>query len=200
MGEQSVNSSDNEQERRVFMKALLNDVRALEEMLKRDMFETGIRRIGAEQEMFLLDRARKPSMSAMEMMQAITDPRFTFELAKFNLEANLSPLELGGDCLRKMEKEALEVLQIAREVAAKRGEDVVLCGILPTLDRSDLSLDAMVPKPRYQALNDSMRQLRGSEFKFAIEGSDRLELAHDNVMLEACVKFFHSKADIDHSS
>ncbi len=186
MGEQSVNSSDNEQERRVFMKALLNDVRALEEMLKRDMFETGIRRIGAEQEMFLLDRARKPSMSAMEMMQAITDPRFTFELAKFNLEANLSPLELGGDCLRKMEKEALEVLQIAREVAAKRGEDVVLCGILPTLDRSDLSLDAMVPKPRYQALNDSMRQLRGSEFKFAIEGSDRLELAHDNVMLEAC--------------
>ncbi len=186
MGEQSVESIKDEQVRRDFMKALLNDVRALEEMLKRGMFETGIRRIGAEQEMFLLNRARKPSMTAVQMMEAITDPRFTFELAKFNLEANLSPQVLGGDCLRKMEKEALEVLKVARDVAAGRGEDIVLCGILPTLSRADLTLDAMVPKPRYRALNDAMRQLRGSEFKVDIEGADRLELAHDNVMLEAC--------------
>ncbi|MEM6575821.1 MAG: CBS domain-containing protein [Pseudomonadota bacterium] len=186
MGEQSVDSSTNEQVKRDFMKALLTDLRALEEMLNRNLFETGIRRIGAEQEMFLVDRARKPSMTAEQMMEAITDERFTFELGKFNLEANLSPLELGGDCLRRMENEALEVMEIARSAAAARGEAVVLCGILPTLAQSHLSLDSMVPMPRYRALNDAIRQLRGSEFNLDIEGPDRLDLTHDNVMLEAC--------------
>ncbi len=186
MGEQSVDSAVSEQVKRDFMKALLTDLRALKEMLNQGLFETGIRRIGAEQEMFLVDHARKPSMTAEQMMEVITDKRFTFELGKFNLEANLSPLELGGNCLRKMENEALEVMAIARSAAASRNEDVVLCGILPTLAESHLSLDSMVPMPRYRALNDAIRQLRGSQFNLDIEGPDRLDLTHDNVMLEAC--------------
>lgn len=186
MGEQSVDAIKNEDNMRTFMKALLDDVRALETMLEKGLFETGVRRIGAEQEMFLVDKARKPSMGAESMMDQITDDRFTFELAKFNLEANLSPLELGGDCLRQMEKEALEVMATARDKARELNQEVVLCGILPTLSSSDLTLDAMVPMPRYKALNDAIRDLRGSDFKFAIKGPDRLEISHDNVMLEAC--------------
>ena len=37
------------------MRAILADLRALERMLDEGMFETGVRRIGAEQEMFLID-------------------------------------------------------------------------------------------------------------------------------------------------
>jgi CBS domain-containing protein len=186
MGEQKVQDSEDEDQKREFMKALLADVRALEYMLEQNQFETGIRRIGAEQEMFLVDQACNPSLSAEQMMEQIEDPRFTFELAQFNLEANLSPLELTGDCLHKLEQETVEVVKIARRAAFKLGNDVVLVGILPTLTADHLTLDSMVPKPRYRALNDAIVKLRGSEFELSIKGTDDLDLVHDNVMLEAC--------------
>ena len=45
MGEQNIQALG-EQQRKSFTRALLNEVRALEEMLERDMFEKGVRRIG----------------------------------------------------------------------------------------------------------------------------------------------------------
>ena len=42
-------------DRRKFTRAILADVYALERMLREDRFESGVRRIGAEQELFLLD-------------------------------------------------------------------------------------------------------------------------------------------------
>jgi hypothetical protein len=61
MGEQDVKETTDDISQRVFVKALLDDVNALEDMLERDMFETGVRRIGAEQEMFLVDRTMGPA-------------------------------------------------------------------------------------------------------------------------------------------
>jgi len=186
MGEQNVEQNSDEATRRAFMKALLNEVRAMEAMLDAGMFERDIRRIGAEQEMFLVDRAFRPAMTAMQMLEGMDDPRFTHELGLFNLEANLSPLELGGDCLRRLEAETEEVLALARERAEKVGSQVALVGILPTLTRDHLSLNAMVPTARYFALNEALRRLRGSDFQFAIKGIDQLNFQHDNLMLEAC--------------
>jgi len=186
MGEQNVEQSSDEATRRAFMKALLNEVRAMEAMLGAGMFERDIRRIGAEQEMFLVDRAFRPAMTAMQMLEGMDDPRFTHELGLFNLEANLSPLELGGDCLRRLEAETDEVLTLARDRADKVDSQVALVGILPTLTRDHLSLNAMVPTARYFALNEALRRLRGSDFQFAIKGIDQLNFQHDNLMLEAC--------------
>jgi len=186
MGEQNVEQSSDEAKRRAFMKALLNEVRAMEEMLDAGMFEAGIRRIGAEQEMFLVDRAYRPAMTAMQMLEGMDDPRFTHELGLFNLESNLSPLELGGDCLSRLEAETNEVLLLARDRAQEVGSQIALVGILPTLTRDHLNLSAMVPTARYFALNEALRRLRGSDFQFAIKGIDQLNFQHDNLMLEAC--------------
>ncbi len=186
MGEQSVHREQDDGMMRVFMKALLNDVRAMERMLEEGMFETGIRRIGAEQEMFLVNAARLPAHTAEAIMARVNDPRLTYELAKFNLEANLTPQVLGGDCLRKMERELTELMAVVRDAAAKEQTEIVLSGILPTLKKSDLTLDSMIPNPRYRALNDAIMRLRGSQFGFSIKGTDSLDIQHDNVMLEAC--------------
>lgn len=186
MGEQNVEQTADEQTRRAFMKALLDEVRALEDMLDGGMIESGIRRIGAEQEMFLVDQASRPALTAMQILEHIDDPRFTHELGLFNLEANLSPLELGGDCLRRLEREADEVLEIARRHAAEADSRIALVGILPTLTREHLTLDAMVPTSRYFALNEALLRLRGSKFQFTIKGIDQLNITHDNLMLEAC--------------
>ncbi len=185
MGEQNVNALD-EHQRKAFTKALLNDVRAMERMLEENLFETGIRRIGAEQEMFLVDQNLHAAPIVMQILERLDDDRLTTELAQFNIEANLSPLVFGGDCLRKMETETQEVVDLVREAAAHFGSEVLLVGILPTLRRSDLELEFMTPKQRYYELNRVMCRLRGGDFDVRIKGIDELEMTHDSVMLEAC--------------
>jgi len=186
MGEQNVKLNTEGAAHQAFMSALLIEVRALEELLDKGLIESGISRIGAEQEMFLIDRAHKPALIALEMLDSIDDDRFTHELGLFNLEANLSPQEFGGDCLRLMESELQEVYKLACDTAEQLDCKIALVGILPTLSMDDLGLDSMVPTPRYHALNDAIRALRGDEFQFTINGIDQLSVRHDNVMLEAC--------------
>ena len=43
---------------RAFTKALLKDLQALEQMLEEGLIESGVRRFGCEQEMFLVDPRR----------------------------------------------------------------------------------------------------------------------------------------------
>lgn len=187
MDEQSqVSSEVDEQQLRAFSKALLRDVRALEEMLERGMFEGGVRRIGAEQEMFLVDETCHPAPRAPEVLQRLEGGPFTTELARFNLEANLSPYVFEGGCLGKMEQECNDLVDRARAAAEACGASVLLTGILPTLELKDLGLENMTPNRRYEALNRAMRKLRGGSFKFRIKGVDELDIVHDNVMLESC--------------
>ncbi|MFV8756373.1 glutamate-cysteine ligase family protein [Nannocystaceae bacterium ST9] len=186
MGEHQVTDQNDDAELRAFMRAILADVHALEQVIDRGMIESGVRRIGAEQEMFLVDRAGAAAPVAMDVLQTANDPRLTTELAKFNLEANLSPQTFGGDCLRKLEQEINDVVAVARKAATEHGARILLTGILPTLRKSDLGLDSMTPLPRYFALNRAMQRMRGSkDFHVLIKGKDELEISHDNVMLEA---------------
>ena len=84
MGEQNVHELD-DHTRKLFTKALLNDVRALEMMLEEGRFETGIRRIGAEQEMFLVDKGLQAAPIVMQLLEQVDDPRLTTELARYNI-------------------------------------------------------------------------------------------------------------------
>jgi len=186
MGEQNVKLNDDETTHQAFMKSLITEVHALEKMLDSGLIESGVRRIGAEQEMFLIDKAHKPALKAMEILDVIDDERFTHELGLFNLEANLAPHRLGANCLSLMEAEAQEIYKKARATAGLFDCDIALVGILPTLTKDNLGLKSMVPTPRYYALNDAIRALRGDEFEFTINGIDQLAVKHDNVMLEAC--------------
>ncbi|HEY8378845.1 MAG TPA: glutamate-cysteine ligase family protein, partial [Nannocystis sp.] len=186
MGEQNIATSTDEEQLRNFMKKLLDDVVALETLLETDRFETGVRRVGAEQEMFLVDRSLRPASVVMEVLERAQDPRLTTELARFNLEANLTPQVFNASCLRRMEDELNEVVGVARDAARHCGADILLTGILPTLRKADLGLDNMTPKPRYLELNRTLRRLRGDDFHVLIRGIEELETTHDNVMLESC--------------
>jgi CBS domain-containing protein len=184
MGEQNI-ARGSDAQLREFTRALLDDVEALGQLLETDLIERNVRRIGAEQELFLVDSSWGPSPRGPEVLGGLEDPRFTAELGRFNLEANLLPMEFGGDCLRRMENELLELLGLAQDVASRHAARVLLVGILPTLNRSHLGLDWMTPKPRYYELNRTLKRLRGGEFRADIEGRDALKLTHNNIMLEA---------------
>ena len=186
MGEQHITESTGEIDIRAFTRALLDDVRALEKLLESGRFETGTRRIGAEQECFLVDGRMRPACVAEQVLEAAQDPRLTTELAKFNIEANLSPQILGGRCLRAMAEELEEVTQVMREAAWRHGAHLLLAGSLPTLVKEHLVLDNMTPLPRYRELNRVLTRLRGGDFHIVIKGLDELDITHDNVLFEAC--------------
>lgn len=186
MGEQSVKQFNTKKELRDFTQHLFRDIRALEIMLERDMFESGITRIGAEQELCLINRAYRPASIAPEVLADIGDYHFTNELSKFNLEINLDPQVFTGDALTKMEKELKGCLKHLSKDLEGRGADYILVGILPTIQRSDLDLDNLTPNPRYFALNEAILQMRGGPYEFRIQGSDELVTKHDTLMFESC--------------
>ncbi len=186
MGEHDIHEDLSNENRRAFTHAMLEDVRALEQMIEGKQFETGVRRIGAEQEMFLLDRGLRPANRSGEMLAKLNNPNFTPELGQFNLEANLSPQVLEGHCLSAMESELRQLMALAQRAAGELDCRILLAGILPTLELRDLGLESMTPEARYYQLNAIMRELRGGEFRTHIKGIDELQTSHDNVMLEAC--------------
>ena len=186
MGEEIQSADRDAEEYRRFTRRLLADVRALERMIELDMIESDVVRIGAEQEVFLVDASWQPSMSSVEVLGELEDERFTTELGRFNMEFNLDPLPFEGGCFRDLEEQLVDLIETAEVAAQKHGAEILLCGILPTLRKSHLTLDSMTPRNRYYALNEAMRALRGDDFEFRIKGRDELIVRHDNVMLEAC--------------
>src|SRR5215475_8782496 len=186
MGEHNVSTEHDSRQSQAFMKSLLADVSALERMIEAGRIESGVRRIGAEQEMFLINRAMRPAPVAMEVLKNADDRRLTTEIGKFNLEANVSPRLLAGHGMREMEGELSELIEIARRAARRCDADVLLMGILPTIRQSDLTLDNLALILRYHELNRAMSQLRGGAFSIHIKGLDELHATHDNVMFEAC--------------
>src|SRR6185295_393373 len=114
MGEHKVEQQVDEKKSQAFMKALLEDLRALAFMLEDGRIESGVTRIGAEQEMFLIDRYLRPAPVSLEVLGSANDSRLTTEIARFNLEANLTPFELTDNCFSRMEQQLVELIALAR--------------------------------------------------------------------------------------
>ena len=188
MGEQNVSTFKDEAQRKKFMRAILNDVQALEYMLDNDWFEKGITRIGAEQEMCLVhNKSFKPAPMAMEALEKLKEyPWVETELAKFNLEINLDPRTLNGSCFTDMENELLHKLKTISTNISDLDINVILTGILPTLRKFDLGLHNLTPKVRYKSMIEAFKSLLiGDSFELRLVGIDELLVKHDSPLLEA---------------
>lgn len=187
----------NDETRLSFTRNLLDDLKALELMLEKGLIESGITRIGAEQEFCLVDENWRPADNALKILDKISDDHFTTELAKYNLEINLDPQELKGDAFSKMEKQLLHLFDKAKAAANSEQTKIVLSGILPTITTKEMHLNYMTPMPRYMALNSMLTALRGSDFRLNLFGVDELSLKHDSVMFEACNTSFQMHLQIE---
>jgi enediyne biosynthesis protein E4 len=189
MGEQKVSLVEDTVEMQEFMRMLLQDVKSLEYMIEHDWFEEGVTRIGAEQEMVLVNsRSFKPSTVAMEALEKMQDfPWVETELARFNLEINLEPRVFEGGCFSAMEKEVRDHLEKIQSRLHDLDTRVLLTGILPTLRKHHLTMDNLTPKTRYKALMTAIdSHLQRSDYELKIVGIDELHIKHDSPLLEAC--------------
>ncbi len=197
MGEQKVNNYISAAEKNRFIHHLLQDLDALEYMLQEGWMEKDIMRIGAEQEMCLVDHNFRPSLDGPEILSKINDTHFTTELARYNLELNLDPLQLKSGAFTEMEAQLKSLLSDASVYAAPFGNKVLLCGILPSITTRELDLSYLTPKPRYYSLDQRLRAMRDSDFEVHIQGNDELILRHNNILLEACNTSFQVHLQID---
>lgn len=197
MGELKVINLSNEKDKADYIHRLIKDIEALELMIEQGMIEKAPIRIGAEQEFCLVDNEFYPSDNAPEILAAIDDDHFTTEIGRYNLEINLDPYELKGDCFSQLHEQLSEYLQNAGEIAKNNNAKILLTGILPTLALKHLREEFMTPIPRYQALNKAIKESRSQDFNIHIKGVDEINLLHDSVLLEGCNTSFQAHLQID---
>lgn len=197
MGELKVNNPLNDKERLVYTHHLLDDLKSLEYMLDSNMIESGIIRLGAEQEFCLVNDYWRPASKAKEVIDDINDKHFTSELAKYNIEINLDPFEVEYTVFQKLKAQLVSLLDKAHRSSAKLNSKVLLSGILPSITLDELDIDFMTQQPRYLALNEMLIKNRGTDFRMQLTGVDELAIAHNNIMFEACNTSFQMHLQID---
>jgi hypothetical protein len=167
-----------------FGRRLQASLAALGELLRRPGFGVGPTTLGAELELFLIDRADRPLPRNQAIRAEAADPRVALEIDRFNLELNLTPVPLAGRPFSAFGAELTTALELVDAAAARHGGRVAVIGILPTLHAADLRFDSISDAPRYRALNNGLRRLRQGPFHIRIDGDDPLQLDADDVGLE----------------
>lgn len=197
MGNLNVTKLSRKKDKANYIHQLSKDIQALDYMLENDLIEKSPIRIGAEQEFCLVNDEFLPNNNSLQVLKEINDDHFTTEIGNYNLEANLDPFELTGDCFSKVHEQLKALMDKAKTAAEKYDTKIILTGILPTLSLKHISIDNMTPIQRYYVLNDAIKESRLQHFDIHIKGVDELNLLHDSVMLEGCNTSFQSHLQID---
>lgn len=146
---------------------------------------------GYELECWLLDHNYSPAPINQAYLARLNNPLVVPELSRFNVELNGAPQPLLGMALADMRSELQGTWDHCQEVAHEMDSVLMMIGILPSIRQQDLCLANMADVRRYRALNEQMLARRaGRPLHIAIEGRQRLDLVHPDVMLEAATTSF----------
>ncbi|MFU8764570.1 MAG: glutamate--cysteine ligase [Haliea sp.] len=169
---------------RRFGERLESNLEQLRQTLAVPGFGEGPGSLGAELELYIVDRHGCPALLNEELQAAARDPQLTLELNRYNLEYNLTPVAIADNPLRALEQEILDKLKGLRSLAAERDVRIVPIGILPTLQRGDFGPACLTDKQRFAALVEQLIARRGRQFRVDINGRHPLRLDMDDVTLE----------------
>jgi hypothetical protein len=118
-------------------------------LLEKNAFDNKVQRIGAEQEVTIVDDKMRPSCCALDLLEHIDHKNYTTQLSQFNLEMNLDPLKLEKGCFAKVEKDLHAHIDHFKKVALFKNRYFTFAGILPTVERPDFDLENITPYPLY---------------------------------------------------
>lgn len=155
---------------------------------------------GFEIEVWLVNRTGMPEPINNKLLKNLNNPLVVHELSAFNVEINSIPVSLKQHALKSMESNLQTTWDACRTVAKELSIDLMMTGILPSIQEDQLSLANMSQLNRYKALNDQVFKLRnGKPISLNISGKETIETTHYNVMLEsACTSLqLHLQIPID---
>lgn len=186
------------EDRRLFRKKVQACVDAVERMLHEGLFvdasEPPQPLLGMEIEFNLVRDDMSPAMCNLEVLQAIDDHAvFQTELGQFNVEMNVMPRPLTGDATIEVEESLRASLRRADERIQRQDAQLVMIGMLPTLQLEHLARERITANPRYELLNEQIFAARGEDIELDLEGvplpgstvSERLRADSNSVVPEA---------------
>ncbi|MBK9257942.1 MAG: CBS domain-containing protein [Saprospiraceae bacterium] len=197
MGDFHIKEIKTKEERNEFYKQILTDLDVFDFMLENDLIDSGNSTIGAEQEITIIDKYGNPKPDSTWFLNHINDSHFTNELALFDLEINLDPVDLKGKCFTDVESTLLNLMEKGGKLAAKNESSLYLTGILPTIVKEHLDFSYMTPVERYKVLSCELLKLRGRKFQIFLQGVDDLNLRLDSILFEACNTSFQVHLQIN---
>jgi gamma-glutamyl:cysteine ligase YbdK (ATP-grasp superfamily) len=184
MGTEITREEFDERDYARFRERLEQNLSELGRLLQRPGFGAGPVTVGAELELFLVDRAALPLPMNEAVRASAADPRITVELNRYNLELNSSPAPLVGHPFAALASELDLLLARVGDAARARQGRIALIGILPTLSRAHLDGDVVTEAARYHALARGLRRLRQGPIQIRIAGDDPLKLTSEQIALE----------------
>jgi gamma-glutamyl:cysteine ligase YbdK (ATP-grasp superfamily) len=173
------------EDRRKYRDKVRRSLDVFARMLRERLFEAEPSLVGQEIELNLVDSDGMPSMRNADVLDAIADPAWATEVGQFNLEINLPPRHLDGDALADLEREIRGDLNAADGKARTVGSNLVMIGILPTLDEHHVHEESMSANERYRVLNEQIFAARGEDMRIAIDGAEQLLTHTDSITPEA---------------
>jgi hypothetical protein len=156
-----------------------------EKMLVEHSFDFDRQLTGLEIELNLVDSSWRPAMANAEVLEAIADPAYQTELARYNIELNVDPRPLPGDSALELEELLRASLTHAETRANESGSEIVMIGILPTLFEEHLTSDWMSANPRYKAIEDAVFAARREDIDLDIQGVESLQMTADTIAPES---------------
>ena len=193
MGQKIDDSHFSDHDFRVFSQRLHQETELLVRWVKDGRFPELPLMGGLELECWLVDRNGDPAPVNRPFLELADDPLIVPELARFNIELNSKPQVLAGKALSRMAGDLDTRWRHCRRAAAQLDADVVMTGILPTAREDQFTVDNMSDQARYRALNEQVfRSRRGEPLRLRIQGRDRLDAVHHDVMLEAATTSFQA--------
>lgn len=184
MGQEIGSSKFNPEDYDAFRDRLKLNLDGLKTVLKRPGFGNGAASIGAELELYLVDRQARPLPLNREIIARSGHEQLALELNRFNLEYNLTPVPAKGRPFSALEKEMRFAIEHVNYHLTPEQGCALPIGILPTLKRRDFGLQAMTDESRFYALTQALQRLRGRMFCIHIEGADPISLRSRDVTLE----------------
>mgnify|MGYP001813965731 CR=1 FL=1 len=198
MGLAIVRDTFEEEEFERFFERLKDNLTALEILLERPGFGEGPVSLGAELELSIVDQQCRALPVNRTVRANNLSSHLQLELDRFNLEWNLSPVMAQGKPFTAIEAELDEAISSLDRSASGLGGRVAPVGILPTLTEADLQQTSMTDLPRYHALNNGLRRLRGDEpFAIRIDGDEPLSVSSNSVTLEGANTSFQIHLRVD---
>jgi len=166
----------------LFQGRLQEQLRALKSVLDRPRFGAGLRTLGAELELSLVDDAGRALALSHEIVRAAQTPLITPEMGAFDIELSTPPVQVAGAPFSSLKHSMRDTVGQIQHLARDHGGRAVPISVLPTLHASDFNETAITDLPRYRALAHGLRSARRSPFQIRIEGEDELRFASPDVV------------------
>ena len=172
MGTEVAAASYTREQRQQYREKVRLSLDVFERMLTHSQFEFDRQMTGMEIELNLVDADYGPKMDNAEVLAAIENPDYQTELARYNIEFNVTPRPLPGTAAIELENHLRASLNEAERRANEVDSHILMIGILPTVMPEHFEGDWMSANTRYQALNDAVLAARGEDIHLDIEGPD----------------------------